>query len=280
MSEIRPVPLTLIVHVPKAAGQSIREQALKTYGPTATYGYSPGSNRLSSMAAQGVRPGSKDIQPDRVEHVLEGVQQWAPGLFNTLGVHVRKQLEAREARISESAEEVFRKDGPMVIIGHFAVNAFDQDLQATHMREHARFLTVIRHPLQRMASHYQYLRELRALFELQGPYHWSYGQDSSLSFRDFALQENLQNYQTQFTGTEIGAYALVGIADTSQQLHEFLTTAELMEADEEVPHRNKTQLQDPSVTTALNDTGFVRTFEDFHSKDYALYRTALERNPR
>jgi hypothetical protein len=90
---------------------------------------------------------------------------------------------------------------------------------------------------------------------------WASGQDSRLDFKRFALRDEVQNFQTTFTGIDIGRYAMVG---TIENFDTFLRTAGLVATEGAVPHTNRAQ--GPSIDmSVVSDAGFMRDFQEFHA---------------
>jgi hypothetical protein len=249
------MPPDIYVHVPKAGGTSLRRSVFEHYGARRVYIYSkdpPTFVRGDDYQAWHVLP------EDARYAVVRKTVDMLPGAL------VRGLLELGALRYGVSQHKALSKAA--AIIGHFPVNAFTDVLP-----EDARRLTIVRDPLTRMASHYRYLQQLKGL--KTGPRNWMEGQDPELAFYDFALSEPVQNFQTQYTGTEVSHFAVVGI---TEKLGSFLVAAGLSMDPRQAPHINKTA-GEPLATPM--DPGFLRDFQEFHSQDYLFYESVREHCP-
>ena len=242
----------IFVHVPKTAGITLRGLLIDKYGPEYVYGCDIRSGRLSNMARQGFKA---DNSQREGRHKLAAVAAKVPPVV------AQTALAVRDKAIGEAPVEAFPK--AKAIIGHFAVTTFDGIPESSQ----SSYYTILREPLQRMASHYRYLQQLRKLLPLMR--HWGENHPIDLPFNQFALHESLQNYQTSFTGENLGRYALVG---TYEKLPEFFVEAGLLHENETPSHLNETTWR--GSLPGLNDPGFIRDFKDYHAIDYAVYDAA------
>jgi hypothetical protein len=204
------------------------------------------SGRFASMERQGFR--SDNSQRDGRNKLAKLV---TPTMAQ-IGLAVRDRV------IGEDPAEVLKK--AKAVTGHFNVDAFNDIPNAAN----AEYYTILRNPLDRMVSHYRYLKQLDP--EISKMRHWGAGHNPNRPFSKFAFDERLQNYATQFTGTDLGRYALVGSFD---RLDEFCEMISLSLPGQLVAKLNAGKWH--GNLDGVNDPGFLRDFADFHSVDYELY---------
>jgi hypothetical protein len=243
--------LDLYVHVPKAAGTSLYAALVKTHGLKKVYAYDDRSGHIYRADRRLIR------REDTRFLALEGIIKAVPSTI------IRAGMKAWELR-STKKEIALRKAA--VIIGHFSVVTFN-DMQDA---DQARFITVVREPLDRMVSHYRFLQQQKGYdHRLRG---WMKGQDAELPFSEFALDQSVQNFQTRYTGTEPNRYAMIG---TVERFDDFLHTMGLSPVNESGPRLNVTRSVQAD-TSIVNDPGFVREFQAAHTADYEFYQAALD----
>lgn len=243
-------PLNVFVHVPKTAGTSLRTRVIDRHGPEDTWVYSASSGLYFRADKLLFQPAETDTRRVRA------LKHW---VFTPV---TRGLIYCNNMR-ADSIDEVHAEAN--AVIGHFPHTAFD-DLPPT--REVRKF-TVLRNPLARMVSHYRYLQSYRRVGRhLLG---WMKNNNLSLPFREFALSDPVQNFQTRLTGTNLNEYAAVGL---TENLSEFLCLAGLANhVTDALPHHNRTVLGN-NIGGITNDPGFVRDFVEFHAADYAAYEEA------
>jgi hypothetical protein len=244
------------VHVPKTAGTSLRQAVIAHYGSESVYVYSQATDRLISASKGSVstaRPGGV-----RVAGILERM----PRAVMSCAVFAGEKLK----QLSATPENEAFADAS-AIIGHFTVDRF-AELQTAHS---ANMHTVVREPLARMVSHYRHVQ--RSGRTADHHLSWQTGQDVSAGFETFALSETVRNFQTGYTGTDIGRYALVG---TTENVGTFMVAAGVVPQENDVPHANQAQGASAGMDI-ISDPGFVRDFREFHADDYAFYEEAASR---
>lgn len=234
------------VHVPKSAGITIRGLLIEKYGPENVYSNDVVSGRLASMAKQGFKADNSQ---------RGGRNKLAKIVTPTMA---QVGLAIRDRLIGEEPSVVIKKAS--AVIGHFAVDTFDTIPEASQ----ADYFTVLRNPLDRMVSHYRYLKQLD--HKMAKMRHWGAGHNPHRPFTEFALDERLQNYATKFTGTDLGRYALVG---TFERLDDFCNAIGLSIPGQLAPNLNEGKWH--GQVNGIDDPGFVRDFEKFHSLDYETY---------
>jgi hypothetical protein len=244
----------LYVHVPKAAGTSLYGALVETHGPKNVYTYDDRSDRIYRADRRLIR------REDTRFLAVEGLIKAVPASI------IRAGMKGWELRSTSKATAMQRAEA---IIGHFPVEQFDDVPGA----ERARLITVVREPLGRMVSHFRFLQQQRGYDPgLRG---WMRGHDADLPFGQFALSELVHNFQTRYTGTDPGRYAVIG---TVENFDGFLDTMGLSHAGEGAPRLNVTRAVEADTSLA-RDPGFVREFQTYHAADYEFYQAALDRPP-
>jgi hypothetical protein len=166
-------------------------------------------------------------------------------------------------------------DGIMVVHGHFQADRFDS-VVTDPLRA-----VLVRDPLARMRSQYDHWKATKGLAEwrVRTPY------DPSLSFEQYAMLPQLQNYQTQaLAGKDLSEFAVVGV---TERLEAYSSALLQTFVDEEfcpmptgeiaIGFTNRTPRRLRHIPDIM-DEAFVQDFRQFHSKDYDLYREALARS--
>lgn len=153
-------------------------------------------------------------------------------------------------------------DKAKVVLGHFALNMISRFLPAS---EHE-YRTVVRDPLQRMWSHYNFWRAYNGDVGHRAVPPFS----EDTSFEQFALHGLMQNYQTQATGTDPGIYTHLG---TTRYLTQFVQETGLAPRTTVAPTANHFSDPLPPLSPV-----FVSEFQDAHREDYAFYAAALVRS--
>lgn len=153
-------------------------------------------------------------------------------------------------------------DQAKVVLGHFALAKISNLLPVP---EHE-YRTVVREPLQRMWSHYNFWRAYNGNVGHRVVLPFS----EDTSFEQFALHGLMQNYQTQATGTDPSIYTHLG---TTRHLAQFIQETRLAPHTTVAPTANHFSYPMPPLSPA-----FVSEFQDAHSEDYAFYAAALVRS--
>ena len=238
----------MYVQVPRTAGTSLRNAVIEHHGESNVYVY--------AMIPQILLRGDRQVyRQDKPSHnVWHRRLKRIPGV-QPLVMGARKKLATPE-------ETAFRE--AKALIGHFTIDTFEDKIPEGVA---PRLRTVVRDPLKRMLSHYAVVQR-HGNREAQ-PRNWFYGHDPELPFADFALSEPVQNFQTQYTGSDPSKFELLG---TTENLPHFLARAALLAPQEAIPHMNASKR--PVVNTVVNDKGFLRDFEEFHRQDYEFHSVA------
>jgi hypothetical protein len=175
-------------------------------------------------------------------------------------------LRRRKAAADAAANEVRDFGAINCIHGHF--------LPAKYLplkRRGAEFVTWLREPLERMASHYEFWRS--TFDPASAPRLHRRVIEEDWSFEQFSLSPELRNIYRQFLWSfPLSLFSFVGLtehfaSDVTAFARRFLGVTL-----QEVPHLNRGQGGAPDL---CRDEGFRRTFEEFHAADYHLYRHQL-----
>lgn len=247
----------IFVHVPKTAGTSLQQAIIMHYGPRATYWYNEVTDSLFRTDKGTLSTGRSG--GDRIKQALERM----PGIVLS---SVATASELVKKRTSTHPEAAFAKAS--AITGHLTVDRY-ADLQTFHS---APLYTVVREPLARMVSQYRHTQRSWRVSREHGN-GWASRSDPRLSFRDLCFSETLQNFQTGYTGTDFGRYALVG---TTENVGQFMLATGLVADEDEVPHVNRSFGSSGIDDSILRDNGFIKDFRAFHAADYAFYDLAVQ----
>ncbi len=158
----------------------------------------------------------------------------------------RKNNETKTEDISKKAS---------VVIGHFSVA---QVLPFLSAKENS-YRTVIREPLERMWSHYCYWRKHKG--DIGHRVVPVFRKD--MTFEEFALLPELNNYQTGAVGKDLSIYEYIGTTDC---LSKFILDTKLSNSSDELPPINHFSSKLPNLSA-----GFLQMFKKVHKQDYRLY---------
>ena len=238
------------VHIEKTAGTTIKSLYNREYGADNVWGYSASEGRYRSLGKKFF-----DIDSRRQQEMRARLFRDVPHLAR-IGQLVLNSLPSHKALQVEEVRDVAK-----VIIGHFTFDQVSEYLDPAQFS----YRTIVRHPLQRMLSHYDFLlrrsvpRSKMRVAALDA---------NALSFEDFSLQSSVQNYQSQAVGMRLDQYGLVGVVD---HMDAFLAEAGLLSLGETAPRINKSPVKTPRKLSS----SFMNDFETFHTQDYELYHTVL-----
>ncbi len=164
---------------------------------------------------------------------------------------VRERTRRRKAQQVPLAQIAKRSK---VIIGHFAA-AEVMDVLPPDRHE---YRTVVREPLARMISHYNYWRVHKG----DVGHRVVPAYDPNMSFEEFALLPELRNYQLQAIGDPV-IFQHIG---TTDKLGEFALATGLVADARQVPSVNHF-----SGEVGKLSADFMNAFEEAHAKDIELY---------
>jgi hypothetical protein len=244
--------LDLFVHVPKTGGTSLRSAIINHYGPTNVWIYRDIDGELYPQSDGLFNTGTEE------EHAAKRRM----GSLSASEIKAIMEMERRNA----TPQDIAVRDAK-AIVGHLSLDGLHK-LTSTR-KTHA--FTVVRDPLMRMVSHYRYVQQCRGQHPLT--LGWQKDHNPDLPFTTFALGENVRNFQTTYTGSDPSRYEYIGI---TENMSEFMQAIGLVETGAAIPVLRKTTV--PMLgAQELDDPGFQRAFQEFHSLDYDFYAAALAR---
>lgn len=160
----------------------------------------------------------------------------------------------------------------LVIHGHFPADKYD-DVVENPLRS-----IVFRDPLERMRSQYDHWTRNRGEADFRLPIVY----DPEMSFEDYALLPELQNYQTQaVAGKPLTEFDAIGVTENLEPFRHDLVKLFVEQGwcDENIlntislPRINQTSARTRSNPSQLQPS-FLQAFRNFHSEDYQLHDAA------
>jgi len=158
------------------------------------------------------------------------------------------------------------------IHGHFLPYKYEK----LHGQKNVKFITWLREPKERIASHYYFwkrnenkipddgLEELRLKVAKEK---WS--------FEKFIFCDQLQNLYTQFFWNfSIEKFDFIGITENFDEDVQFFSEKYLDKKIDQIPQRNINPKKEKSY---FSDLGLIKEIKSFHKEDYDLYQTALNK---
>ncbi len=248
--------LLLNTHIEKTAGTSLlRYIGTRIFKPEETYVYRPltnSFNRYDELLKNPQSPFKKQIRKLLIQtSVFPYVRHLLP---NNKDIYVHHSID-KVFSLKKAAKH-----------GHFLSNPFDAHMKAPH------FTTVVfREPLERMKSHFRYLKTTVGSVNQRSNMYI----DPHMTFRDFAFHPLLINWQTQaVAGKRLEDFDLVGVSEKlivfQKELHKRLAMAHTL-APIATERLNITEFYEED---AFTDAAFERAFKSVHEADYALYAQA------
>lgn len=234
------------VHIEKTAGRSVREVLTRAFGQDRVLIYRPANDRL-------IRGSDRVLKAERVPASASTFVGRNAKLY-PVDVAARAAIRLLERRKSFPPEELPANFS--AISGHFSGNRFEHIIDP----ESANYTSVLRDPLERMKSHFQHWKDTtgKVPFRVKVPF------DKSMTFEQFALLPELQNYQLHALGFDAHRYGTIGVID---HLPEYLEELGLIDMFDEVPRVGVANYGDFEAPSAA----FIARFQEFHNLDYELY---------
>lgn len=249
------------LHIEKNGGTSLTKYYMDSFGPGNVLIYNPVDDDVTR---------SYESANIRTKAIFEQVKQLTvvkPFLpyISFLLINYRK-VNVKSIPTNDLPNDF------VVIHGHFLADKFDKQIPD------ALKTVVIRHPLNRMLSHYAHWKRTKGvpLFRKNIPY------SNEVTFDDFAFNDVFQNYQTQaLAGKNLPNFSIVGV---TEHLDKFCRQITNMTTDTvanhnypPIPHLYK----NPESTTLRslgieNTREFTGDFINYHKKDYANYKLACQ----
>lgn len=232
------------IHIERTGGVSVQNIYAKRYHGVEMLWY---STRDGLFAPFNIFPGNyaKDWQLKLHVFIAER--------FPILRRLILKVRAWRRKRSAVKPEDLSRK--AKVIVGHFTAA---QMLRILPAKENA-YRVIIREPLERMWSHYYYWRKHKGdVGHMVVP---AFRED--MTFEEFALLPEMQNYQTKAVGRDLSIYDYIG---TIEGLRKFALDTKLLNPSDPTPCVNHFSDELPEL-----NRGFLEQFKEFHAEDYQLY---------
>ena len=169
---------------------------------------------------------------------------------------IRKlMLIIREMKRKRQNVPVEKLGNAKVIIGHFSASDMLPYLSA----DKNKYRSVIREPIDRMWSHYNYwIDHTGNVGQRVVPTY-----KKAIKFEEFALLPELINYQSRALGEDLSIYELIGVTD---YLKDFAIEAGLLNKSDQMLKINNFSNKIPDL-----DKNFIELFKKLHNKDYELY---------
>jgi hypothetical protein len=234
------------VHIEKTAGRTVRTIFIDNFGERNVLTYNPATDSL-------LRASDRLIATERQERTERVVSNKVLIPLARIGLRAARAIESTKSFRPECLPEDFS-----VITGHFPASRFEVFLPP----EQAEYVTVLRHPLDRMRSHYEHWKRTRgtASFRVDIPY------DETMDFEHFALAQELLNYQADAISIDPTRFRSIG---TVEYLDNYLEELGLKHSTDSTPHLNKADYREIDFTMS-----FLAQFEEAHSLDYELFHKA------
>jgi hypothetical protein len=255
MSERLPVVST---HIEKTAGTSLERFFLENFNPERVLIYSAITGTL-------VKASNKEVL--RTNPVIDKIRRQ----FRNTPIEPLTHKFISKYLSASRGNHILIADLPNtdfdVIHGHFRSDQFDGLLPKTRFD-----VVVLRDPLERMVSHYEYWRRTEGAptHRIQIPF------DPTVSFENYAMNPANQNFQAQsLGGRSLKSFDLVGVM---QRMDDFVRELGSRVVGLENPPVVQKLNVSPNASRGPIDvtTSFREKFEEFHQRDYLLYNEARE----
>lgn len=166
----------------------------------------------------------------------------------------------------------YKLKGIECIHGHFLPYKYRESLQD----DQTKFITWLRDPLERLASHYHYwMRSYRQGHS--GKLHQKVIKEE-WDFKKFCFSKEMKNFYTQFLWEfPIENFDFIGITENFDEDCNFFAKEFLGKKEIIIPQRNKNP---ETVRSYYNDKVMYDELKKFHSLDYELYNYALSKREK
>ena len=243
--------------IEKTGGQSLLAFYAELSSPTSVLVYNSQTNNLLRLSQIGhtVNP-----QADKARQILSQYPIW-PYLYKFWSLI--RESSYRNSPFTPSN----LPDDAKVIHGHFIADTFDGCVTDP-------FLTiVVRDPFSRMWSQYQYWETHKGIPDWRKPIPY----DEQMTFEEYALLEELRNYQTQIlAGKELGQF----VVGTTESLGLFGQVLVRKLQDQRLLKPSNSGLVMPRInhipSSEQPDERFRPMFEKIHQEDVELYKHAAK----
>jgi hypothetical protein len=266
-------PIGIYTHTEKTAGVTNLWSAEQAIGKDSIYIWSSKAQRLAKDSDNVIPLTSPVLEFLRAAASTPVVGAVVANLWSGSDRTYRRILERKypTLEIPEDAR---------LLTGHFVADRFDSLLDE---REPVRGV-MIREPLDRMISHYNYWWRDRGGDDWRVRIPFRRGLNFQEYFREFAMLPEHHNFQTQaLGGLDLSHFDVVGVTEhTDQFIEAFL--GKLSEKGLTLPGQArdfpKKRLNVNRMRQRIRredlDEEFGEAFKTFHAQDYALYEQAKE----
>lgn len=238
------------VHIEKTGGTCLQNLYIKKYPKKKILWYSVRDNLFAPISIQ-----TANYTKDWQLKPYAFISRHLPFLRHLL-IWIRT---IRRRHHSVSLDKISSQ--ALVVIGHFAASKL---LLALPPDQHE-YRAIIRHPLVRMWSHFNYFcaHNGDVGHRLIPKY------KEGMTFEEFAMSPEMKNYQTGALGSDISIYKHIGI---TEKLDSFTRQTGLVKDNEVTPIINSFKKKMPNLSKE-----FIKEFETAHALDYKLYDLIFKR---
>lgn len=258
------IPHLVSVHIEKTAGTSLQEYFIRLFGADRVLQYLPLSKELARNSDLRFQPTNMVVDLLKCTLNQSKIRSIFAQLYSSLNSEV---LNPKIFKIEDLPNLDYA-----VLHGHFVADQFINQVK------NPLYAVILKEPLSRMFSHYTNWYRAKG----QSPWRFMLDFDPSLTFEDFALLPQMQNYQVQALGAiDITAFTFVG---ATEKLNNYLVSVNqglkeygVLPEDTELGFfrwLNRT----PRKPIYDLDLNFREKFKQFHALDYDLYEYALGKN--
>ncbi len=164
-------------------------------------------------------------------------------------------------------KSLYQLKGVECIHGHFLPYKYN----SLFGNKNVNFITWLRDPIERMASHYYYWQ--RAYDKNKSLNFHKQVVEQKWSLEKFCFSEEVRNFYDQFLWKcPIDNFSFVGILEHYSEDCKYFAKIFLDKSEIEVPNKNA----NPNKMIYFTDHKIVNELKEFHSIDYEIYNTALE----
>lgn len=154
-----------------------------------------------------------------------------------------------------------------MIHGHFSADRFDDVVDNP-------FKTVVlRNPLERTYSHFKYWKKARGILNqrVKIPF------DPKMNFMDFALREEMQNFQTKALGkNNLSDFDVVGVTESALDFLSRIAKMRNLDIPRSNPLHHLNKSGGNSLESLSLNRDFLKKFTLLNELDYAVYNCAKE----
>jgi hypothetical protein len=189
--------------------------------------------------------------------------------INTPPEERHKMAEASFEKSSQTLKWKFKHRKVSCIHGHFIPYKY----AGLVGKKNVQFVTWLRDPLERLASHYHFWFRHYNAETTPGLLHRKVVEEN-WSFEDFCFSEEMKNFYAQFLWKfPITQFDFVGITEHFDEDIHYFAKQFLGRESIEIPATN----QNPTKPTSyFEEADLVKKLKDFYAEDYRIYEAALE----